>query len=71
MQDTSVTVDRLLPSATPSKAEIRAWNALPRDEQVRRMREALTHPDCSTPSSRSMAEVLAEARANADAAELE
>lgn len=52
----------VLPSATPSEADIRAWEALSRDEQLRRLRAALTHSDCATVTTATMSEVLAEAR---------
>lgn len=53
---------RVMPSATPTEAEIAAWAALPRDEKVRRYQEALAHPDCSVQTSDSMTEILAAAR---------
>jgi hypothetical protein len=53
----------VMPSATPTEDDIRAWEALPRDEQLRRLRAALTHPDCSTTTPESMDDVLAAARA--------
>jgi hypothetical protein len=53
---------RVMPSATPTDAELAAWAALPRDEQVRRYQEALAHPDCSTPTDDTMSDVLAAAR---------
>jgi hypothetical protein len=56
----------VMPSATPTEEEIGAWDALPRDEQLRRMRAALTHPDCSTPTTDTMRDILAEARARAE-----
>ena len=52
----------ILPSATPTDAELAAWTALPRDEQVRRYQEALAHPDCSQPSSDAMNDILTIAR---------
>jgi hypothetical protein len=55
----------VMPSATPTEEEIRAWQALPRDEQLRRLRAALTHPDCTAVTTASMDEILAEARARA------
>lgn len=33
--------DDVMPSATPSPEDIRAWQALPRDEQLARMKSAL------------------------------
>lgn len=55
-----------MPSAAPSEEDIRNWEALPRDEQLRRLRAALTHPDCSKSVPDSMADVLAAARARID-----
>lgn len=49
----------VMPSATPSEAEIAAWQALPRDEQVRRMQLALAHADCATVSTATMADIRA------------
>jgi hypothetical protein len=54
-----------MPSATPTEEQIRIWQALPRDEQLRRLRVALTRPDCATVTTASMDEILAEARARA------
>jgi hypothetical protein len=51
-----------MPSATPTEAELAAWAALPRDEQVRRYQEALAHPDCSVATDDSMTDILAAAR---------
>jgi hypothetical protein len=56
----------VMPSATPSEEDIRRWEALPRDEQLRRLRAALTHPDCGADASDSMRDVLATARTRAD-----
>ena len=58
---------RVMPSATPTDAELAAWAALPRDEQVRRYQEALAHPDCSVPTDDSMSDILAAARQRAAA----
>jgi hypothetical protein len=52
----------ILPSATPTEAELVAWAALPRDEQVHRYQEALAHPDCSEPSNENMHDILTLAR---------
>jgi hypothetical protein len=46
----------------PTEAELAAWQALSRDEQLRRYREALQHADCDTISDASFADVLARAR---------
>jgi hypothetical protein len=56
------TVTDVMPSAMPSEAEIAAWNDLPRDEQVRRMRLALMHPDRAKSSPHTMDDILALAR---------
>ena len=61
--DNSVDV---MPSATPTEEDIRKWDALPRDEQLRRLRAALTHPDCATATRDTMSDILAEAQARAD-----
>ena len=53
---------RVGPSATPTQAELEAWAALPREEQIARYREALTHPDCNTLADDSMSDILAAAR---------
>jgi hypothetical protein len=50
----------VMPSATPDDAELAAWVELPRDEQVRRLRQILTSSEASTPSSATMAEIWAE-----------
>jgi hypothetical protein len=47
----------VMPSATPTEAEVAAWNTLPRDEQVRRMKAALSHPDCSKVGTASMSDI--------------
>ena len=61
MKDRSETVD-VVPSATPNDEDIRQWEALPRDEQLLRLRAALTHPDCTAGTSDTMADILSEAR---------
>jgi hypothetical protein len=66
MSDPTESLADVMPSATPSEEDIRRWEALPRDEQLRRLRAALTHPDCSTATPESMNEVLAAARARVD-----
>lgn len=67
MADDPKTLDRVLPSATPSEEDVRVWEALPREEQLQLLRAALTHPDCSTVSPATMSEILAKARRRADA----
>lgn len=51
----------VMPSAVPTKAELAAWNRLSDEEQLRRMREMLQHPDCNTVCPDSMDDILAEA----------
>jgi len=53
-------IDTVMPSATPTEGEIAAWQELPRDEQLRRMRQMLTSSEASTPCSTTMAEIWAE-----------
>jgi hypothetical protein len=50
-------------TATPSEEDIRKWDALSRDEQVRRLRAVLTQPDCSAVTTDTMSDILAKARA--------
>jgi hypothetical protein len=58
------TTTRTTLSALPlTKAELAAWDALTRDEQVAHYREYLLHPDCQRVGTASMPDVLAEARA--------
>ncbi len=45
--------------AMPTGKEIAAWNALPRDEQLARLRQECSHPDCDILTGESMAEILA------------
>jgi hypothetical protein len=62
---TTTTPDEALPSPLPpTEAELGAWNALTRDEQITLYRDYLSHPDCDRVSSASMADILAQARAN-------
>jgi hypothetical protein len=65
MKHTTDSVPHVMPSATPTEEGIRLWQALPRDEQLRRLRAVLTHPDCTTIATASMSEILVEARARA------
>ena len=67
MSDTADKLAKVMPSATPSEEDIRKWAALPRDEQLRRLRAVLMHQDCAIAASDSMDTVLAAARARADA----
>ena len=51
-----------MPSAIPTEAELAAWAALPRDEQVRRYQEMFAHPDCNTFTADTPDDILAAAR---------
>jgi hypothetical protein len=62
MSKTSDKLTRVMPSATPTEAEVAAWNALPRDEQVRRYQELFKHPDCNNFTTDTPDEILAAAR---------
>jgi hypothetical protein len=63
MSETTEKPTRVMPSATPTEAELAAWAALPRDEQVRRYQDALAHPDCGTVTDDKMNDILVAARA--------
>lgn len=62
MSQTKDNLTRVMPSANPTEAEIEAWAALPRDEQVRRYQEMFKHPDCNTFTADTPDEILAAAR---------
>jgi hypothetical protein len=66
MSDKIETLDHVIPSAMPTEEDVRAWEALPREEQLRRLRAALSHPDCAIVSAATMKDVLDEARKRAD-----
>ena len=59
----NITSKDLMPSATPTDAEIEAWNRLPRDEQLRLMRAELDHPDCKRVTTASMDDIRREGQA--------
>ena len=67
MSDASATYTHVMPSATADEAEVAAWNALPRDEQVRRYRDLLASPACCTIINDNMSDILAAARARVTA----
>lgn len=68
MSDTITTSNSVMPSATPSEEDIRAWEALTRDEQLRRFRMLFASEECTTVTNSTMEEILIEARRRADAA---
>jgi hypothetical protein len=51
-----------MPSAAANETEIAAWNALSRDQQVRRYREVLAHSACDAITDDGMSDILAVAR---------
>ncbi len=55
----------VMPSATPSDREIAEWQALPRDEQLRRMQLSLQHPDTEIESTVTMADIRLRAQQRA------
>jgi hypothetical protein len=65
MMETSAPPSRVMPSATPNEAELAAWEALSREEQLRRLQAKLSHPDCSAVSEATMGDILGHARAAA------
>jgi hypothetical protein len=67
MSDNTLQHSKVMPSATPTEAEIAQWQALPRDEQLRRMREALAHPDADKSSALTMEQIREMGRARAAA----
>ncbi len=66
MSDTLDATIIVHPSPTPTEGELRAWESLPREEQVRLLRQALAHPDCANATDATMSDILAEARARVD-----
>ena len=53
---------RVMPSATPTEANLKAWAGLPCEEQLRRYREMFEHPDCSHFTDDTPDDILAAAR---------
>jgi hypothetical protein len=53
---------QLMPSAAPTDAELEAWAALPRDEQVRRYQELFRQSDCNIFTTDTPDDILAAAR---------
>ena len=54
--------------STPTEEDIRAWEALPRDEQLARMRVLLDSDACNELSEASFEEIIAAARRQAKSA---
>lgn len=65
MSTSNHSVSEVRPKATPSLEEIAVWEAVPPEEQLRRLRESFEDPECSRLSNRSMEEILAEALSRA------
>jgi hypothetical protein len=59
---TEITTRPLLSALPPTEAELAAWHALSREEQLARYREALQAPDAGRARKATMADVLAAAR---------
>lgn len=62
MSKTTDKKSRVMPSAMPSEADLAAWAALSRDEQIRRYQELFGHPDCNTFTTDTPDDILAAAR---------
>ncbi len=54
----------VVPSATPTEADVLAWRDLPRDEQVRRLRRMLASPEATTATDASMVDIWDEIEAD-------
>lgn len=61
-----VKASTVMPSATPTEPEVEEWRRLPRDEQLRRLREVLANAESATASEKTMGNILTEARRRAD-----
>ena len=48
--------------AAPTEQDIRAWESLPRDEQLRRLQELLSRPESNDISELSFDDVIARAK---------
>jgi hypothetical protein len=62
MTQTTDKPTRVMPSPTPTEAELAAWADLPRDEHVRRYQEMFRHPDCNNFTTDTADDILAAAR---------
>jgi hypothetical protein len=67
MSDDTLLRSGVMPSATPTEAEIAEWQALPRDEQLRRLRLALAESDVDTVSAATPDSIRERGRAKAAA----
>jgi len=63
MANPTDTTNRTIPTALPpTEAELAAWNALSRDQQVARYRAYFADPACQTVTDESMADIREAAR---------
>lgn len=67
MKTRTLTLTDVMLSATPTDADIVAWNSLPRDEQVRHLRQEANHPDACVAGPDQMSDIWAEIRARRQA----
>lgn len=59
------TIDDIMPSAAPSEEDIRRWQALPEDEQKKRLQKAIEDGFNSGISNRTVDEIWESAKAKA------
>lgn len=59
MSDTDTKLPKPLP-AMPTEAEIAAWSALTREEQLAALRAELDHPDCDRQSVATLEDIRRE-----------
>lgn len=57
MSETKTTTDNITPLATPTEDEVSRWQALPRDERVKRLRQTLSEAATSGISDKAMDEI--------------
>ena len=55
-------IDNIMPSAAPTEDEIRRWQALPRDEQIRRLAMAISDGFNSGSTEHSIEQIISRAR---------
>jgi len=70
MNNAKTITDDIAPGATPDEDEIRRWRALPRDEQLARLRKMFGAPECSRVSGLTAEQIISRARAKAMARRL-
>ncbi|MDH3661640.1 MAG: hypothetical protein OEU92_16700 [Alphaproteobacteria bacterium] len=62
MSETKTISDNVTPSATPTEDDVSRWQALPRDEQVKRLRQTLSEAAASGISGKAMDDIEAAAK---------